>query len=132
MLNPGPTSALSFNNLLGADFSRGPVRLIPEQSDGVIESYMLSSGPFLRYSSTWYIPSHFPWTFGIALWKVVDGPVFKRHQSVFEPSTRYTLRPLFTDAPESHGRVIAHRCFSSERTRERRSTNGSMCRTAAS
>ena len=57
MLNPGPTSALSFNNLLGADFSRGPVRLIPEQSDGVIESYMLSSGPFLRYSSTWYIPS---------------------------------------------------------------------------
>ena len=41
-------------------------------------------------------PSHLPWALGIALWKVTDGPVFKRLQPVFEPSTRYTLSPPFT------------------------------------
>ena len=41
-------------------------------------------------------PSHFPWALGIALWKVTDGPVFKRLQPTFEPSTRYTLAPPFT------------------------------------
>ena len=41
-------------------------------------------------------PSHLPWALGIALWKVADGPVFKRVQLTFEPSTRYTLLPSFT------------------------------------
>ena len=40
-------------------------------------------------------PSHLPWALGIALWKVADGPVFKRHQQAFEPSTRYTLSAVY-------------------------------------
>ena len=54
-------------------------------------------------------PSHLPWALGIALWKVVDGPVFKRLQQAFEPSTRYTLSPPFTERVSGQCRVSVGR-----------------------
>ena len=58
------------------------------------------------------------------IWKVADGPVFKRHQSVFEPSTRYTLRPPFTAAANFAARSARSRiAATARRDRVRSSAN---------
>ena len=50
-LTSDTTASGSFARLLAADFGSHPSRVIREQSNGDVEFYLVSSGPFLRHSS---------------------------------------------------------------------------------
>ena len=58
-------------------------RLPCSSSDAQIKLHQVH--PITPSMGSWYSPM-----------EVADGPVFKRRQPTFEPSTRYTLRPPFT------------------------------------
>ena len=67
----------SFSGLLAADFGQHPSRVIREQSDGYVEFYLVSSGPFLRHSSDdgyTKTESMISFPVGLADWKLAVSP----------------------------------------------------------
>lgn len=76
-LTSDTTISDSFARLLAADFGSRPSRVIREQSNGDVEFYLVSSGPFLRYSSNdGYTrrESEFNFPVGLADWDLELSP----------------------------------------------------------